>query len=92
MIKNWKHKGLKNFFETGSNAGIQSRHAKLLRLLLFQLASAARVEDMNTPGNGFHKLTGNLEGYYALKINKNWRLVYRFIGEHAYDVDYIDYH
>ncbi len=37
MIKNFRHKGLKNFFETGSLKGIMPEHAKRLRLILAQL-------------------------------------------------------
>jgi proteic killer suppression protein len=92
MIKSWRHKGLKKFYETGSKAGIQPKHADVLSLLLFQLASAVQPEDMNTPGNSFHKLTGNLNGFYAVTINKNWRLLFKFEGQNACEVDYIDYH
>lgn len=54
MIRDWCHNGLKKFYETGSKAGIQPKHADILRLLLFQLAAAMQPEDMNTPGNHFH--------------------------------------
>lgn len=92
MIKSWKHKGLKQFYTTGSKAGIQSKHAEILRLLLFQLANAIQSDDMNTPGNDFHKLQHDLKDFYAVKINKNWRLIFKFWGSDAFDVDYIDYH
>jgi len=92
MIQNWRHKGLKKFYETGNKSGIQPKHVEILSMLLFQLANAIQPEDMNTPGNNFHKLTGNLIGYYAVTINKNWRLLFKFKGQHAYEVDYIDYH
>lgn len=92
MIKNWRHKGLKKFYETGSKAGIQPKHVDVLSLLLFQLASAVQPEDMNTPGNDFHKLIGNLAGFYAVTVGKNWRLIFKFEGQNASEVDYIDYH
>lgn len=92
MIKGWRHKGLKNFYETGSKAGIQSKDAKTLSLLLMQLASAIKPEDMNTPGNNFHKLMGDLKDYYAVKVSKNWRLIFKFNGQDVVDLDYTDYH
>ena len=73
MIKGWRHKGLKKFYETGSKAGIQPKHANILALLLLQLASSVKPEDMDTPGNYFHKLHGNLEDYYSVKVSGNWR-------------------
>ena len=92
MIKSWRHKGLKEFYETGSKRKIQAKHAERLRLLLFQLANAICSEDMKLPGNGFHKLKGNLNGYYAVKVSANWRLIFQFNGRNAILVDYIDYH
>jgi toxin HigB-1 len=92
MIKSWQHKGLKNFYETGSKAGIQPKHAEILAILLLQLASAVKAEDMDTPGNSFHSLVGDLKGYYSVKVSGNWRIIFKFIGEDAILVDYIDYH
>lgn len=92
MIKSWKHKGLKLFYETGKKTGIQSKHGKLLSYLLFQLTNAIQSEDMNTPGNDFHLLKGKLKGHYAVKVSGNWRLIFKFEGMHAIDVNLIDYH
>ncbi len=92
MIRSWGHKGLKIFYESGDKRKIQPKHAEKLSLLLFQLANAIKPEDMNTPGNGFHKLTGKLKDFYAVKINANWRLIFKFQGKDAILVDYIDYH
>jgi proteic killer suppression protein len=92
MINEWRHKGLKYFYETGSKAGIQPKHANILSILLLQLASAIKPEDMNTPGNFFHKLHGDLEGYYSVKVNGNWRLIFQFEKENGILVDYVDYH
>lgn len=92
MIKTFKHKGVKQFFETGSKAGIQAQHAnKLSRQLL--LLDAARVpEEMNIAGWRFHPLSQNLAGHYAVWVDQNWRLTFRFDGENAELVDYQDYH
>jgi proteic killer suppression protein len=92
MIKNWRHKGLKKFYENGDKSGIQPKHANILNLLLLQLASAIRPEDMNTPGNYFHKLLGELDGYFSIKVSSNWRLIFKFEETDAILVDYIDYH
>lgn len=92
MITSWKHKGLKKFYETGSMAGIQAKHADILRLLFFQLASAVKAEDMNTAGNGFHKLVGELRKYYSVIVSGNWRIIFQFSNSDAYNVDLVDYH
>jgi proteic killer suppression protein len=47
---------------------------------------------MNLPGYRFHPLKGERKGQYAVSVSGNWRLTFRFDGEHAADVDLEDYH
>jgi proteic killer suppression protein len=92
MIRNYRHKGLRLFAETGSKAGIQPAHASKLRILLTALDAASKPADMNAPGYGLHPLHGNLEGYWAVRVSGNWRLIFAFDGENAVLLDYQDYH
>ncbi|KAJ6645171.1 Resolvase [Pseudolycoriella hygida] len=63
------HKGLSNFFNYGDTTKIQSDHIKKLRLLLANLNAATKVENMNLPGLGLHKLQGNMKDFWSVKIN-----------------------
>lgn len=92
MIKTFKHKGLERFFNSGSKSGIQAHHEKRLRLILGRLNASCSPEDMNLPGLRLHPLSGNLAGFWAVDVSGNWRLVFRFEGTSAFDVDLIDYH
>jgi toxin HigB-1 len=92
MIRTFRHKGIKAFFETGSTRGIQAAHARRLKLLLTTLNIAKEPKDMAIPGFGFHALKGNLVGHYAVSVNGNWRLTYAFENGDAVLVDYQDYH
>ena len=92
MIKSFRHDGLERFFRTGSKAGIQPKHAKRLGLQLRQLDFAIRAGDMDQPGWGCHPLTGEFTGRWAVRVDENFRLTFRFDGVHAYEVDYEDYH
>ena len=92
MIKRFRHKGLRDFFETGSKAGIQAAHAKRLRLQLARLDAATGPGDMNLPGWNFHPLHGSLKDHFAVTVNGNWRMTFAFDGEDAVLVDYRDYH
>ena len=92
MIKRFKHKGLKELFKTGSKKGIQANHANRLRLILIRLHSSQTPEDMNLPGFKLHLLTGNLKDNYAVTVSGNWRVIFKFEGNDAVGVDYIDYH
>ena len=47
---------------------------------------------MNVPGWRFHSLSGGLTGHYAVTVNGNWRLTFRFEDGDAVLVDYQDYH
>jgi proteic killer suppression protein len=47
---------------------------------------------MNAPGYGLHQLSGDLAGFWAVKVDKNYRIVFRFDGVNVLDVDYLDYH
>ena len=92
MIKSFRHAGLKRFFETGSKAGIQPKHAKRLRLQLGQLDAALWPDDMNRPGWRFHPLKGQIPGHFSVWVDENWRLTFRFEGTNAELVDYQDHH
>jgi len=80
------------FFETGSKAGIQPHHGDKLRLQLAALNQAKRPEDMAVPNWCIHALQGNLAGHWAVTVNGNWRLTFRFKDGDALLVDYQDYH
>ena len=92
MIKSFRHDGLQRFFETGSKAGIQPKHAKKLRLQLSRLDAATSAADMNLPGWKWHPLGEDLEGHWAVWVNGNWRVTFTFEGSNAILVDYQDYH
>jgi len=92
MIKSFAHKGIKTFFETGSKAGIQAAHAPKLRLQLAALNRAKKPDDMAAPGWRLHVLKGNMAGHWAITVNGNWRLTFRFENGDALLVDYQDYH
>ena len=92
MIKSFKHKGLKQFFEKGSTAGIQAAHAPRLRRMLLALNQASSPQVLNLPGWGLHALKGELKGHWSLWVSGNWRLTFTFDGEDAELVDYQDYH
>ena len=92
MIKTFRHKGLEAFFLTGSKKGIQPHHASKLQLQLATLDNATGPDDMNSPNWRLHPLSGELDGHWAIWVNGNWRLTFRFDGTDAELVDYQDYH
>ncbi len=92
MIKSFRHKGLRRFFETGSKSGIQAKHAGRLRLQLAALDTAQSVDDMDIPGYRFHPLKGPLKGRWSIWVSGNWRLTFEFRDGNVHVIDYEDYH
>jgi proteic killer suppression protein len=92
VINSFRHKGLKKFFESGSAAGIQPRHAMRLRMLLAALDTAQSTEDMSVPGFRIHPLKGTDRGRWSVWVNGNWRLTFEFEDGQACLLDYEDYH
>ncbi len=92
MIKSFKHKGLKTFFEKGSIKGIQPDHASKIARILDRLDVCVNFEDMNLPGYHLHKLKGNEQDIWSIRVNGNWRITYKFEDGNAFIIDYRDYH
>lgn len=60
--------------------------------MLDYLDSADVVQDMDFPGFNLHPLKGDMAGYWAVTVSKNWRMIFQFEDGNAYIVDYVDYH
>ena len=71
---------------------LQAIHAKRLRLILALLDQAKSVEDMAAPALRLHQLKGELEGLWAVTVQANWRVTFRFENGDAHIVNYRDYH
>ena len=68
---------------------IQNSARRKLRMIY----AAKTVDDLRIPpGNRLEKLSGNLDGYFSVRINDQWRIVFRFEDGGAEDVGIQDYH
>lgn len=86
------HKGLYAFYSSGSLKGIQPGHAEKLRRILSALDVAREPRDLALPGFKLHRLQGDRADFWAITVNKNWRVIFRFDNEKICDIDYLDYH
>jgi toxin HigB-1 len=60
---------------------------------LFMIHSVQDIKDLIIPpSNQLHKLKGNLKDYYAIRINDQWRIIFKWQESKAIDVQIIDYH
>jgi proteic killer suppression protein len=92
MIESIKHEGLKLLWEKGDSSKLPAAQVFKIRMILTLINGAVNIEDMNFPGSDLHALKGNLAGFWAVKVNGNYRIIFRFKNENAFDIDYIDYH
>ena len=96
MIRSFGGKSTADFYHGRSTA--QSRkvataiRAQALRKLDI-LNAAVTIEDLRSPpGNRLERLSGDLEGFHSVRINQQWRLVFRWVDGGADDVEIVDYH
>ena len=92
MIVGFRHKGLKLLYEKGDRRRVPSEKVGKVERILARLDEATEPANMDLPGFRLHPLKGDLAGYWSVNVSGNWRIVFRFEGVHACDVDLIDYH
>lgn len=92
MIRSFRHRGLKRLFEDGDRRRLTPDHVAKIERILARLDESDEVGKMGLPGFRLHLLKGDLAGFWAVTVQANWRIVFRFEDGHAYDVDLIDYH
>ena len=68
---------------------IQSRS----NMKLFRIDQATQLEQLALPpSNRLEALAGNLKGFWSIRINQQWRIVFRWDSGDAFDVKITDYH
>ena len=87
-----RHKALRRLYLDGRTKGI-IEPARLIEMLAL-IRYASRFEELAKPPNfGFHALTGDRKGTYAMTVTKNWRLTFTKVDARTVaDLDLEDYH
>lgn len=93
MIKSFKDKATENLFITGKFVTLSSSIVKVALRKLDYLNAAKIITDLRIPpGNRLEKLKGEFSGKFSIRINDQYRIVFRFVQSDAYEVEIIDYH
>jgi toxin HigB-1 len=92
VIRSFKHRGLKRLYEDGGGRGIRPDLADTVQEILTVLDGARSAQDLNLSGYRLHALKGDLKGLWSVTVRANWRIMFRFEGNDAFDVEMIDYH
>lgn len=65
----------------------------IARRKLRMLNNSQTINDlMVLPSNRLEKLSGTLKDYYSIRINNQWRIIFKWENRHAFEVEIIDYH
>ena len=92
MIRSFRSRSLKRFWEKNDDKGIRRDWVERVKMILDSVNAASRPEDLNVPGLNFHRLKGNRAGEYAVYISRSWRITFSWSGQDATQVDLEDYH
>jgi toxin HigB-1 len=78
---------------TGRARRFPSHLVEVALVKLDMLNGAAAILDLRSPpGNRLEALKGDLNGHHSIRVNDQWRLVFRWSGNNAYEVRLTDYH
>ena len=93
MIKSFADKETQRLFRGRKSKAVPTelRERALSKLLV--LNAATNIEDLRAPpGNRLEKLRGDREGQYSIRVNRQYRVCFSWIGADAHDVEITDYH
>jgi proteic killer suppression protein len=92
VIANFVDEETRRVYETGKSRRF-GNIARVAARRLGDLSFAVSLDDLrNPPGNRLEKLKGDRAGQFSLRINDQYRVCFRWVGDSAYDVEIVDYH
>lgn len=96
MIRSFGEGGAADLAAGKNSARARRIPADLRRSALRKLQLVNRAADLNDlrvpPGNHLEALSGDLDGFHSIRINQQWRIIFRWVDGDAFDVQIIDYH
>lgn len=96
MIQSFKDKATSDLFHGISSSKVRKLPTQILESAIFKLDilnAASSLSDLRSPpGNRLEALHGDLQGFHSIRINAQWRIIFRWHDTGAHDVQIIDYH
>jgi toxin HigB-1 len=92
VIRSFRDKGTEAFFKRQRVLQFKSIERIATRKLAVLHAATTLLDLSETPGNRLEQLGGDRAGTYSIRINKQFRICFRWSGNDAFDVEIVDYH
>jgi len=93
MINGFSDKATEDLFNRKPVRHLPTTIHKIAYRKLLLIDGAERLDDLRVPpGNRLEKLSGDLFGKYSIRINDQWRIIFSWKENNAYEVEIIDYH
>ena len=93
MIRSFKSKETEKVWNGERSGKLPLEVQRIGRRKLRMIHNSVVVKDLRIPpANRLEKLTGDLKEYYSIRINDQWRIIFRWSEGHAFDVQIVDYH
>jgi toxin HigB-1 len=92
MIKSFRNRETEKLFNTGRSPKFQSVEKVAARKLEMLNAATSLGDLAILPGNQLEQLTGDRAGQHSIRINRQWRLCFKWSDGDAEDVEIVDYH
>jgi toxin HigB-1 len=96
VIQSFGDKRTRELFDGEQTSRVRKLPSDLLASALRKLdmleAAAALLDLRSLPGNRLEALKGDLDGYYSIRVNDQWRLIFLWEDGAAHEVQLIDYH
>ena len=93
MIKNFGNKETEKIWNGVRSKKLPNEIQNIARRKLRMINNAQNINDLRIPpANHLEKLTGNLADFYSIRINKQWRIIFKWLNNDAFGVQIVDYH
>ena len=93
MIKTFGDNETEKTWKGTRSTRLSNQIQQIARRKLRMINNAININDLRIPpANRLEKLKGNLKGHYSVRINEQWRIIFKWKSTDAYEVKIIDYH
>jgi proteic killer suppression protein len=93
MINSFGSKETEKIWNGEISKKLPSEIQNTARRKLRMINNAANIIDLRIPpANHLEELSGNLNGFYSIRINDQWRIIFKWDGSHANEVEILDFH